>query len=66
MYEREAFEAAYKHGQRAIEEAVAEMKKYAAANGFAPLDRANALALIDELKARGVQSFEGLGIKVML
>lgn len=42
------------------------MEQWAASNGYSPLLAKEALAFIDELKKRGVQSFEGLGFKVTL
>lgn len=43
-----------------------DIERWTAENGFTPADRTSALALVDELKSRGVKSFEGLGIKVEL
>lgn len=43
-----------------------KIEKWTRENGYTPADKTAALALIDELKVRGVKSFRGLGIDVTL
>jgi len=41
-----------------------KIEAWVSEQGYAPLKEKAALALIDELRSRGVKSFDGLGIKV--